>query len=473
MRMQLYGSIILGLLAATAAEAKTLYVDGARGNDAVTYANNSEGQPWRSLGRALWGNTSRTAQRSSEAARAGDVVIVAAGVYETTAGTGHRYDPIYNPVNSGAAGSPIVIRAASPGAVSLRSTQSPTAQPIIGTYGRQHIVWDGFNIDEQYVPTARDTGPVVVWNSSDVTLQNLIVRGVNRNWVDNHNGIRLEQVNRIIVRNNLVTGYRESQHGMNASAITMYNTREALIENNEFTQANTGVYVKAYIEGPVTVRRNLIRDVSVGVIIGRVGEDADLNPVSTGADVYNNVITDAWAGVSFIGYDNVTPANVNIANNTILRTSGGDGGAILFRTQFNGYRNIRVFNNILGRSEVGVTAWENSLAAMSLSFNAFYNNQSTAEVAFNSYSLAEWQTRFQKDVTGSRQADPGFVNEAANDLRLRDTSSLLRLAPDRLDVNRNGSTTDLVNLGAYAAGNEAIGRITGPTPNPPTSVAAR
>ena len=59
-------------LAVSTAQAKDLYVNGTSGNDGVSYATNSASTPWRSLGRAVWGNASISSPSSSEAARAGD-----------------------------------------------------------------------------------------------------------------------------------------------------------------------------------------------------------------------------------------------------------------------------------------------------------------------------------------------------------------------------------------------------------------
>jgi len=95
---------------AQSSEAKNLYVNGATGSDAVTYANNDVNNPWATIGRAAWGNANRATPNASEAAQAGDVVLVGAGTYLTT-GTSIRYDPVLNPVNSGSAGNPITFRA--------------------------------------------------------------------------------------------------------------------------------------------------------------------------------------------------------------------------------------------------------------------------------------------------------------------------------------------------------------------------
>ena len=67
-------------------------------------------------------------------ADAGDTVLVAAGTYNTSATTNRRFDPIYNPANSGTANAPITIRAE--GNVYL--TSSSGGQPIVGTYQKNH-----------------------------------------------------------------------------------------------------------------------------------------------------------------------------------------------------------------------------------------------------------------------------------------------------------------------------------------------
>lgn len=461
--------LALGLaLGGAAAHAKTLYVDGATGSDSVTYAANSQASPWRSLGRAVWGSTSRSSQSSSEAARAGDTVIVAAGIYETSAGSGRRNDPIYNPVNSGTASAPITIKAVTPGSVSLRSSQSSQTQPIIGTYTRSWIVWDGFMIDERYVPTTPDTGPVVVWDSQNVTVQNLTIRGFSRGWADNHNGIRIEAVDNVTLRGNVISGYNDGPSGMNGSAVTMYYTKTAIIENNDFYDCNTGIFVKGVIDGPITIRKNLIHNTTHGILFGGIGTPT----VSNGARAYNNIVYDCFACIAFIGYDSSSPANVTVANNTVMDANtsiGGDGGAILYRGGYTGYRNIRVANNIIMTSRAGAVAWENGISQVTMSNNAYFQNGVVGEVAGTRYSsLAQWQSGTGKDASGSLSGDPLFVSLGGMNLKLQPGSPLVNAGVDVLDLNGNGSTSDRVNIGAYATGNEVIGPgPSGPRPNPP------
>ena len=109
------------VLGAAATDAKTLYVNASTGNDGTSYAANSESAPWRSIARAAWGGTSRNSPNSGEAARAGDTVIVAAGVYATNESGSSRNVPVLNPANSGTSGNPIVFQAAPGARVEIRS----------------------------------------------------------------------------------------------------------------------------------------------------------------------------------------------------------------------------------------------------------------------------------------------------------------------------------------------------------------
>ena len=67
------------------------------------------------------------------------------------------------------------------------------------------------------------------------------------------------------------------------------------------------------------------------------------------------------------------------------------------------------------------------------------------------------------------------MNEAAGDYRLQSGSPARNGGVDILDLNRSGSTTDLINMGAYITGTEVIGRGSSDNapstePSPPTSV---
>lgn len=462
-------SVIFALafaFAAGTASAKELYVNAASGDDNVTYAGNSASTPWRTLGRAVWGSTSRNNPNTSQAARAGDTVLVSAGTYNTNAATNSRNDPIYNPANSGSSGSPITFRAV--GTVHLQSSNSSGTQPIIGTLGRSHIVWDGFTVNEATVPTRRDTGPVTVWSSNNVTLQNLHVIGRVQNWGDNHNGIRLEDSSNVTVRNTRVEGFYESHGG----GITTYRCRDLLLEHNEIDDAEDGIFIKGANDGPVTIRYNLVSNTKNGIMFGGIGLSGSMSYV------YQNLITgSALGGIIFIGYDNLTPAHVTVANNTIHGASpSADGGGILLRPGYDGYQNLIFKNNIVTSSAAGVTAWGNELSATTFTHNNYYSNSRVAWIGYQDYSMSAWRSTFGKDNVGSSTVNPQY--RSGSDFRLASNSPLLTAGVDVLDLDRDGSTSDSIAMGAYITGNEVMGRTSGgggpaPTlapPNPPTNL---
>ena len=123
--------------------AKNLYVNNSIGNDATTYANNSQSTPWASVGRAVWGSTDPNATNSGEAAAAGDTVFVSAGTYSTdvTCSRGET-EGLYRTVNSGTSGNLIVFYAQ--GTVDLRQTNA--AMAVLGMHD-SYVEWNGFTIN--------------------------------------------------------------------------------------------------------------------------------------------------------------------------------------------------------------------------------------------------------------------------------------------------------------------------------------
>lgn len=445
------------LVVASPAFAKELYVNAQTGNDTVTYEANGPTNPWRSIGRAAWGSASRTSPNGSQAARAGDIVRVAAGTY-TTAGTGGRFDVAYNPANSGTAGNPIQFVA--DGTVSLRLGSG--AGPVIGSGGRHYIVWDGFSIDETTAAPVADTGPVTVLAGNGVILRNLSLRGINAPWQDNHNGIRIEGANGTIVQGNLIHGFGSATgRGQNDSAIMLYDSNDTVIENNELHSSGAGVFVKGQHDGQTqrrtVIRRNLIYNMSAqGLTIG---------PAARDGRTYQNVIRNCVGGEAAIRlYDFGTgegrePINEVIANNTIYGCAG-------FNITDVGVGNV-IVNNIV---DVAGTSNRYPIESLRLELRNIqvnrqvYNSSPGGTVARldidgngNSYSLSSWRSTFGHDTAGVAQ-NPGFVAPAQGDFHLVSGSAARNVGVDVLDLNGNGSTTDTVPAGAYVVGNESIGR---------------
>ncbi|MEW8189484.1 MAG: right-handed parallel beta-helix repeat-containing protein [Candidatus Thiodiazotropha endolucinida] len=446
-------------LAFSVAQAKTLYVDNSTGNDSTSYEANSSSNPWASLGRAAWGSTSLTNTNTGQAARAGDVVIVRSGSYNVSSGTGERYIPVYNPVNSGTSGNPIVFRAE--GNVVLSSSTNTIGEPLIGTYARSHIVWDGFILDERNINTKSDTGPVVIWNSDNVTIQNLTVRGITSSWNDNHNAIRIERSRDSVVRNNTLYGTRNAGRNRNGSSIMLYYSNNITIENNDISDSSGGIFVKGANGGPMTIRYNYLHNIDAeGIAIGGLGTASE----QYGGEIYQNIIRDSSAGITFIGYDSVSPANVDVVNNTFYNCSNG---GLFFKPSTNGYRDLVFANNIIVGNTRGIQAEDISdLSSMTYRNNLYSGNGVTSRVNYSNYSFSSWQSSFNKDTVGSISADPAFADTTGNTLTLSSSSPAINAGVDILNLQGRGTGAS-INLGAHVTGNEVIG-VTGSLPVPPT-----
>ena len=466
--------LIAFTLFAVSAEAKNLYVNGATGNDTVTYTNNSQANPWRTIGRASWGSTNRSSPNPSEAAQAGDTVYITAGTYNASDGSGQRYIPAWNPVNEGTAGNYITFQGV--GTVTLQSTNN--TGPVIGSNNRDYIKWDNFYIDEANVNTTRDSGPVVAWGASGdrvqyVEFSNIEIKGKAVAWAGtNHSAIRFVNASNSTVRNCKIYGNTNSAGvPYNSPAIQFYWADNILIENNEIFNNGAGIQIKHQNEGPITVRYNLIYDnLHSGVIImGTIGEEAVMGTV------YQNVLRDnGFAGISWWGYP-TGPDNFRVVNNTIDSNVNG-----FF------FDNCGTFDNNLTQNNIATNSSNYALKSSSCSFDNtdilhkhnMYNTYGTfVEMNWTDYTFTTWKSTFTQDSANpaSQNVNPQYFNESANDFRLSPSSPARNAGIEILDLDNDGSTTDFINLGAYITGNEQIGiRPLQPpvVPMPPSSVRA-
>lgn len=459
--------LILGislLFMCMSAYAKTLYVDATLGNDSVTYDQNSELNPWRSIGRAAWGSTSRGSANQGQAARAGDTVIVRSGTY-STAGTGNRFDPAYNPANSGTSSAPIVFEAQG----RVRLNLSSGAGPLIGAYSRDYIVWRGFYINEATAPSVSDTGSVVLVSTRGSVIENCEIDGAGTagGRLDNHNGVRLEYATDVVVRNNkiynVLFGNGSTHH--NGAGIMSYFGNRALIENNEIYDCGSGIFVKGGDNRDFTVRYNLTRNNGKGIVFMYTNAAGQHN-------IYQNVSINNENGISV----DVSSRNLNIVNNTFV----GNQNGVRLGAPADSMSNIVVRNNIVHTAMEAVSGGEAStVAPFALDHNLYFANSSGWSIAgVRHTSISSWRSALGGTSNGddlrSLTSDPLLQNVSAIDFRLRSGSPAIGAGVDVLDLNRNGSVSDSITLGAYITGNEQIGYLADGValspPSPPISV---
>jgi PKD repeat protein len=437
-----------------------LFVDGSTGDDSRSYAENSASTPWATIGRAAWGSTDRNSPDAAEAAQPGDTVTVLAGTYVTTQMPNERYIPSWNPVNSGTPGNPIVFRAV--GEVILQSVLGGANGPVIGAFQRDYITWDGFFVDEPNIETRADTGPVVIWDSDNVIIQNLEIRGKTAQWVDNHNGIRLEFANNAIVRGNKIYGIRRMGGvNRNAAAIMTYDSNNILIEANEIFDSYDAMYVKNQNNNFV-VRHNLVYDIEgPGLRLSQIGCSA-----TAGALIYRNVFRNNAVGVSFSpiqsdGHNEpycTAPYvnNIRLVNNTIVDNAVGitiKGSAL----NLNG--DALIENNIVTGSDTAINSEDSSIgSAFTIQNNLYFGNGEYGRLGSSSISLTSMQNSFGID-SGSFEANPLFADEAAEDFRLQADSPAINAGMDVMDLNGNNITAEPINFGADMNG--AAGSVAG------------
>lgn len=470
---QALAALALLALVPAAAVAKTLYVDGSTGNDAVSYAANGPTTPWRTIGRAAWGSTSRGAPNAGEAARAGDVVRIAPGTYVTTA-TNARFDPAYNPANSGTSASPI--RFETTGTVVL--TYSSGSGPMIGANTRNHIQWSGFTISETSAPTRSDTGPVTFFNVTGGSIESSTLTG-NPNWTtrvgDNYSGVRLEDAADVRVANNVIRDYGGQTGDENHNGVETYRSYPVTIENNHISNCGAGIYMKAVNTSTlavdrVVIRQNIFESNRTGVRVLRM-------PMTSARPmlIYQNIFLN-WdtAGVWINVFDNgaTDPTWIRVFNNTF----DGSGGAAIGLYNYSVFKagtNALFWNNIVYGGSHSVRMDTTDLAANSTKDRFDFENNlyfawtvGFGDLAGQLRTLQSWKGLNQDAASTSN--DPLFVNRAGRDFRLQASSPARTMGRSVHGVG--GAAGAVIPAGAYISGQETIGPSTVYTP--PTTIPA-
>jgi hypothetical protein len=434
-------------------EAKELYVNASSGNDSVSYAQNSQSSPWATIGRAAWGSTSRGAPNPGEAARAGDVVHVAAGTYRTVGGGG-RYEVAYNPANSGSQGNPIVFQAE--GTVTLAYTSG--AGPMFGAYGPDYITWRGFTVNEAEALSLPDTGPVVLVDSVGSVIENCTIIGLGNNGrQDNYTGIRIDSSPGTIARGNRIANFLG--YGRNSAGIEVYYSGQLTFENNEISNTGSGIFLKAPFNNNdwFIVRYNLIHDVETAGILVHRSPNTPAAPIW----IYQNVVRNSGAGIRIFGFDSgATDArNTRMSNNTLVDNTVGMH-VVYAMVQGAGHR---FWNNLISGGPWAIMIEAPASNFVKANFDSEHNmysdSRSFGQVGGSDLSLSSWQSTFGQDSASppTSNQNPQFVNASSYDYRLQSGSPARTGGIDFLDLNKNGNAGDSIPVGAYITGSEIIG----------------
>jgi len=295
--------------------------------------------------------------------------------------------------------------------------------PVAGTLERQHVVWDGFTVVERDSYHA-DTGPVVLWASSDVVFMNGEIEATSQLLFDNHNALRIEGTTRAAVRNNRIHGVLPIEVGrnnpQNHAAIMIYSSEDALIEHNEIHDSYTGLFPKGGDRGHL-IRWNHVHDCTKAI---RLSYHDDVR-------VEHNLLTDNR--IAFQAAENLS--GIRIANNTVLRSENG----LYNWFPFDG---VALYDNLFSEVEHPVFL-EGDAGSFEAHHNAFHGMADFVIGSADVGGLAAWQAGGWGE--GSIVVEAPFVDAEGGDLRLAPSS------PAATAASHGGA------VGAYLTGEEHIG----------------
>lgn len=475
---------VFSMLGAAPSEAKTLYVNGTTGNDSVSYAANGPSAPWRSIGRALWGSTNRNAPNSGEAARAGDIVDIACGMYETTGTNTVGFSGIaLSPVNSGTASQPLRIQSTNNQFACIQVRFTSGTGSVIGTAEKNYVQWSGFDLNEVNTPWTSSVGhqSAQAWisgggDASTASVGNVIENSrfegtrTSARDGDNYTPIRLHGTRGTTIRNVHVRNVGMTDE--NSGCVLWYFTRDVTIEHSEFERCGAGIYMKGDMPpspqgGYYTIRYNRFINNNIGIIAHRA---ANASPSSPGL-IYQNIFVGGIYGVMLNQFADVTNANdLKFLNNVFVSQSQwcfevrgnlDSNAAMLFQN------NICVATAGTAIGSSGNTTTANLQTSRFLARHNVYQGVSGAfsTIGGNNISFANWQSTYGQD-----NAAPASIVSSAT--IFSDSDYHLASGSPALDRGRaaygiGGSDGTSINAGAYITGNETIGRMIGPRPMAP------
>ena len=475
-------SISIVILFFSIVDAKTLYVNNSGSpscSDATTYANNSVSLPWCTVGRAAFGSTNVNSPSASQAAAAGDTVLITAGTYTTTGkytscNSSSKLEAPLNAVNIGSAGSPITFRGV--GVVNLRNAATSVG-PTISILNASYIIWDNFVVSDAYGGgSCYDTGPVTIWSAQNSQILNLTITGIGdgRSTTDNYCGVRIENSRYITVRNNRISNIGPNE-GHNAAGIMTYYSGGLTIENNEIYNCGSGIFLKANttsadptgngnaVSDGNIIKKNFIYNCGGGINMHRTH-------LASGNQIITQNIIKGWSGagdrigvyIFIFGDAESDPNNVKVVNNTIVAQNAGfNWSDMITSPSGNIFHNNIIYSPTYRALEFGwgETNYDAlSTSKMSLEHNVYYNYPTfLGGDGVSSLTIAQVRSGYGQDSASPQSitSDPLFVNYAGGDYKLQSGSPAQTLG--RTITAIHGTSGVTIPAGAYITGSEVIG----------------
>lgn len=432
------------------------YVDQNHPNANDANPGTSETAPWRTLHRAMQASV-----------LAGDTVFVKNGTYsDSSPAISGDITPKFNPANSGTPAAPIAFRAYAPPSgprhtpvVSRNLTgQDGVNSPVIGSEGRDYIIWDGF--------TLASGTDVRVDSATGVVLENLLIdKGAtpSTGGIGNYDGIHLQLATNTIVRYNTIRNvYYVNDTHQNAACVKLYDAHNTSIYNNDFSRCNTGIYDKENGVGNV-YERNYLHDIGGDAFLFNgftATSRCGVCPVQNNTIRYN-VVENVRTGVTFSLSDSSRDGNMTVYNNTFYNTALGIG-------MTSALPGMGFYNNIITLSAPATDGNHAHVfvrnATVPDDLLSSYSNFSAPAAPYVGFSvnwsiesLLQWQGR-GLDLN-SRTDNPLFSGSLSGTppptaFRLQSVSPLINAG--RVGGTPTGSP---VNMGAYIADSDIVGPI--------------
>lgn len=446
---------------------------------------------WKS---AEWANypaspscTPCTPETALKNAISGDIVYFRAG-------QGGNYDikpanswsiPKWNPEHSGTEASPIIFRNYPGEMPVLRNINTGCKEgddscknPIIGSNGKDYIIWDGFQLGITSDKLLEGNPQVRFDTCRGCVFRNCKMYIVNA-YIDlyksNYTGIYLMGVYDTGIKNNFITGgtqMSEEDGNPPSSAILMYLATNTLVENNSIIRTACGISDKTTARNNIYRNNFLYEPGTHGIWFGgSSGEGSS----AKGIKVYQNIIvsTNPYAKLIWIDDDSAGEGHgddFEVYNNVLY-------GPQLIRAgiEADDATNDRYWNNIIwgGFKEGNFRFLGPNSQPDYMDYNIYYVTQKFSIRVYEPNTayyttLSSWQASGElvgganPDVH-SVYVDPGLVNPGGmtpDDYRLTKTS------PAR------GTGRNQQDIGAYPLGDgqTLIGYYSAEKPTPPSNM---
>ena len=304
-------------------------------------------------GNATWPNCATQnnpcrASNTSKAflgAQAGDTVYFLDGIYSGLTYSEASYEyPAWNPQNSGTYASPIAFKSLNQYGAHLIGLNNQVKQHVnmIGSMGRQYIVWDGFKMSAVDTSGNPSSATARFTNASGSAIRNCEIIGHTVAWTDNREGVRIESSSNVLVENNIIHGYKSPDGNWNNAGTKQYYTNGVTFKNNEIFDNSVGMFPKNDTDN-TTIINNYIHDNNKeGILISAGNEGAQ----GHGYTIANNIFANnAIFHIEYMNDGSFYLDDSVIHNNTFY--GNVDSQVITYRSIVTaGYDPLVLYNNI-------------------------------------------------------------------------------------------------------------------------------